>query len=58
MYYKRLYVDGVSTLRYNAENTDTYILSVEYPTTYQDNPDDYSGVVELIEIYVHAEQEV
>ncbi len=58
MYYKRLYISEVSTLRYNAENTDTYVLSVEYPLTYQNNPDDYSGVVELIEIYVHAEQEV
>lgn len=58
MYYKHLYIDGVSTLRFNARNTDTYILSVEFPEIYKDNPTDYSGVVELIEIYVHAEQEV
>ncbi|MBR4261807.1 MAG: hypothetical protein IKQ35_00400 [Bacilli bacterium] len=58
MYYKHLYVSGVSTLKFNAKNTDTYVLSVEFPEIYKNNPQDYSGVVELIEIYVHAEQEV
>jgi len=58
MYYKHLYVNGVSTLRYSGRNTDTYVLSVEFPEIYKDNPNDYSGVVELVEIYVHAEQEV
>ena len=58
MYYKHLYIDGVSSLKYNAKNTHTYVLSVEFPEIYKDNPVDYSGVVELIEVYVHAEQEV
>ena len=58
MYYKHLYIDEVSTLKYSINSTDTYILSVEFPEIYKNNPEDYSGVVELIEVYVHAEQEV
>ncbi len=58
MYYKHLFIDEVSSLKYSLDSTDTYILSVEFPEIYKSNPDDYSGVVELIEVYVHAEQEV
>ena len=58
MYYKHLFIEEVSSLKYSLDSTDTYILSVEFPEIYKSNPDDYSGVVELIEVYVHAEQEV
>lgn len=58
MYYKHLFIEEVSSLKYSLDSTDTYILSVEFPEIYNSNPDDYSGVVELIEVYVHAEQEV
>lgn len=43
--------------QYNSRRTDTYVLVVEYPSTYKSNLA-YAGVPENIEVAIYSEQKV
>ena len=58
VYYRHLVINDVSTFRYNTVSTDTYTLWVEFPLSYRDYPDDYSGIIDLVDIKINAEQVV
>lgn len=60
VYYRRLVLDGVSTMSYANDCTDTYKLWVSYPATDSivKNPDGEAGVIELVDIRINAEQVV
>ena len=45
-------------MNYNRQCTDTYTLWVEFPRTYINNPDAYSGVIDLVDVKINAEQVV
>ncbi len=72
VFYRHLIVNGVSTMSYSANHTDTYVLSVEFPLSpphssnpsaptpvpYTNRPDAYAGVIDLVDIKINAEQVV
>lgn len=58
VYYRHLIINDVTTMNYNRNCTDLYTLWVEFPTSYMAYPDKYSGIIDLIDIKVNAEQVV
>lgn len=56
MYYRHLVINGVSEFDYAVRKTDTYILWVNFPLTYKNNPNLYEGVIELVDIKITATQ--
>ena len=58
VYFRHLVMNGVSTMNYNADVTDTYTLRVEFPAQFMNNADDYEGIIELVDIKINAEQVV
>lgn len=58
VYYRHLVINNVSTFSYNADATDVYTLSVEFPLQYKNNPNDYAGIIDLVDIKINAEQVV
>ena len=58
VYYRHLVINGVSTMSKNANQTDVYTLWVEFPIQYKNSPATYSGVIELVDIKIDAEQVV
>lgn len=58
VYYRHLVINGVSVMNYTANCTDTYTLWVKFPESYNDNPDAYAGVIDLVDIEINAEQVV
>ncbi len=58
VYYRHLVINGVSTMQYSTNCTDVYTLWVEFPKTYESDPDSYSGIIELVDIKIDSEQVV
>ncbi len=58
VYYRHLVLDGVSTMSYNTNCTDTYTLWVLFPLADKDDPDAYAGIIDLVDIKIVAEQVV
>ena len=58
MYFRHLVINGINTMDYDEDVTDTYILSVEFPIQYKNNADDYAGIIDLVDIKINAEQVV
>ena len=58
VYYRHFKIDGVSEMNYQERVTDTYILWVEFPLQYKNNPIDYAGIIDLVDIKINAEQVV
>lgn len=58
VYYRHLVINNVSTFSYTANSTDVYTLSVEFPLQYKNNPNDYAGIIDLVDIKINAEQVV
>lgn len=58
VYYRHLVINGVSTMSKNANQTDVYTLWVEFPLQYKNFPAAYSGIIELVDIKIDAEQVV
>lgn len=58
VYFRHLVMNGVSTMNYNADVTDTYTLRVEFPIEYKNNAEAYEGIIELVDIKINAEQVV
>ena len=58
MYLRHLVINDVSVMPYDTNTTDVYTLWVEYPLSYQDYPDEYAGVIDLVDIKINSEQVV
>ncbi|MBQ1813152.1 MAG: hypothetical protein II119_04325 [Bacilli bacterium] len=58
VYYRHLLINDVNVMNYNSNHTDVYTLEVEFPVEYQNSPDDYSGIIDLVDIKINAEQVV
>lgn len=58
VYYRHLVIDDISTMNYDDDCTDTYVLWVEFPTTEMNYPDYYAGIIDLVDIKINAEQVV
>ena len=58
VYYRHLVINDVSTMAYASNVTDVYTLWVEFPLTYKDYPEEYSGIIDLVDIVIDAEQVV
>ena len=58
MYYHHLIINDISTFTYNTKQTDSYTLWVEFPVEYKAYPKDYSGIIDLVDIKINAEQVV
>lgn len=56
MYYHHLLINDISYFNYNQKSTDVYTLWVEYPIQYKDYPKEYSGIIDLVDIKINAEQ--
>lgn len=57
MYFKNITTTGSFTLDYHQNQSDRFIIVVNYPLEYKDHPE-YSGVIDLITITIDAEQVV
>jgi hypothetical protein len=58
MYFRHLVINGVNTMDYDEDVTDTFILAVDFPIQYKNNADDYAGIIDLVDIKINAEQVV
>ena len=58
VYYRHLVINGISTMSKSANQTDVYTLWVEFPIQYKNSPAAYSGIIELVDIKIDAEQVV
>lgn len=58
VYYRHLVINDVNTMNYNVDTTDVYTLWVEFPKIYENYPDYYAGIIELVDIKINAEQVV
>lgn len=58
VYYKKFETANDFVFSYSTRQTDQYTLAVWYPEEYQNNPDDYSGAVDMFTIRIYAEQVV
>ena len=45
-------------MNYNEDVTDTYTLWVEFPKLYKNMPNAYSGIIDLVDVKINAEQVV
>lgn len=58
MYFRHLVINDVSVMPYDTNTTDVYTLWVEFPISYQQYPDEYAGVIDLVDIKINSEQVV
>jgi len=58
MYFRVMSTNLISEFVYTKDETDTYFLWIQFPEVYKYQPDDYEGVLELIEIKVNARQKI
>lgn len=56
MYFKELKTNTVGYFSYDNNQTDTYILSVNFPLTYKTNADIYQGLIDSFVIKIEAKQ--
>ena len=58
VYYRHLVINDVSTMSYSQDVTDKYTLWVEFPVSNKNYPDEYAGIIELVDVKITAEQVV
>lgn len=58
VYYRHLIINDTNIMNYNEFCTDVYTLWVEFPETYKSSPNSYSGIIDLVDIKIDAEQVV
>ena len=58
VYYRHLVINDVSVMNRNTRQTDVYTLWVEFPLQLKNSPAAYSGIIELVDIKINAEQVV
>lgn len=58
VYYRHLVINDISVMSHDTTHTDVYTLWVEFPEQYNNSPAAYSGVIELVDIKINAEQVV
>lgn len=58
VYYRHLVIDDASIMQNNTNCTDVYTLWVEFPKSYENSPEDYPGIIDLVDIKIDSEQVV
>ena len=58
MFFKTMKTGVTYNFPYTTKTTHTYVLYVEFPEVYKNQPDSYEGVVDLVEIKVDAKQKM
>ena len=58
VFYKHLVIDDINSMYYKNKSTDVYYLWVNFPKKYENNPEEYAGVIDLVDIKINAEQVV
>ena len=58
VYYRHLVINGASVMNRNTRQTDVYTLWVEFPEQLKNSPAAYSGIIELVDVKINAEQVV
>ena len=58
VYFRHLVINDVTTMLYRNNETETYTLWVEFPSSYKQYADDYAGIIDLVDIKINAEQVV
>ena len=58
VYYKHLDINNIRPMYYRNRTTDVYYLWVKFPIEYKNSPESYSGIIDLVDIKVDAEQVV
>ena len=58
VYYRHLVINDVSVMNRSSSQTDVYTLWVEFPEQLKNSPAAYSGIIELVDIKIDAEQVV
>ena len=58
VYSKHLTINAIRPMYYRNRTTDVYYLWVKFPIEYKDYPESYSGIIDLVDIKVNAEQVV
>lgn len=58
MYYRVFETNTDFSFSHTAASTDQYTLAVWYPVSYKNYPEEYSGVIDMFIIQIHAEQVV
>ena len=58
VYFRHLVINDTNVMNYSSDVTDVYTLWVEFPIEYQNNADDYAGIIELVDVRIRAEQVV
>ena len=58
MYYKHLIIDNINQMNYNQKKTDVYYLWVKFPKQYENSPEHYAGIIDLVDVQISAEQVV
>lgn len=57
MYFKKININREFTLNYNSMQSHKFVLVVNFPKTYENNPE-YAGTIDLITVTIDAEQVV
>ncbi len=58
VYFRHLVINDINSMPYNRDVTYYYYLAVSYPEQYKNSPDELSGMIELVDIKINAEQDV
>jgi len=58
VYYRHLVINDTNVMPYSTQTTDVYTLWVEFPKRYEDYPESYAGIIDLVDIKINAEQVV
>jgi len=58
MYFRILKTSDIGTFGYGANETNTYVIKVEFPQNYKYNASEYEGVIELVQVVVDAKQKI
>lgn len=56
VYYKTSNVLGTYNFGYNSNQIDSYILKINFPDVYKNEPEAYQGVIELFSVIINATQ--
>lgn len=56
VYYHDYFDSATYNFGYTANQTDNYVLVVNFPSQYKNSPDDYQGLIDLFTITINAEQ--
>lgn len=58
VYYNKITIDDVGSFSFSENQTDIFNLVIGFDEQYQNNPDNYSGYIDLVKVVVDAKQKM